>query len=124
MDSPLALFMTWTVYGTHLQGDERGWWRPNQGHQPAQPLLADWHRDRLAYPILLLELAVLEYFRISPDRWAYGTKFRIRPSLAIATHWRRGSRGCRSLSTSVVSSESSESSNDLLDCSYDSIQDG
>ena len=25
-DDPLAYFITWTVYGTFLQGDER-WWK-------------------------------------------------------------------------------------------------
>ncbi len=25
MDDPLAFFLTWTTYGSWLQGDERGW---------------------------------------------------------------------------------------------------
>ena len=25
MDDPLALFLTWTTYGSWLPGDERGW---------------------------------------------------------------------------------------------------
>jgi len=55
MDTPLAYFLTWTVYGTHLQGDDRGWWRRGDGERPSQPLLADWHRDRLTHPIMLLD---------------------------------------------------------------------
>ena len=53
-DAPLAYFITWTVYGTWLQGDERGWRRYRGGHELPQPLLAQWHRDRLLYPIVLL----------------------------------------------------------------------
>jgi hypothetical protein len=30
-DDPIAYFITWTVYGTHLQGDERGWRRRRKG---------------------------------------------------------------------------------------------
>ena len=33
MDMPLAYFITWTVYGTFLQGDERGWWKIKNGTQ-------------------------------------------------------------------------------------------
>lgn len=51
---PLAFFITWTVYGTFLQGDRR-WWRSKaSGSRPPQPLLVQWHRDRLAHDILLL----------------------------------------------------------------------
>jgi REP element-mobilizing transposase RayT len=51
---PLAFFITWTLYGSHLQGDERGWRRRRKGHQLPQPLLADWHRRRLKYDVVLL----------------------------------------------------------------------
>ncbi|MEM7781864.1 MAG: hypothetical protein AAF623_00690 [Planctomycetota bacterium] len=51
---PLAYFITWTVYGTFLQGDSR-WWRAKQkGSQPPQPRLEQWHRDRLRHNVVLL----------------------------------------------------------------------
>ena len=54
-DEPLAFFVTFTVYGTFLQGDTR-WWRSRQkGAQPPQPLLERWHRDRLKHAIVLLD---------------------------------------------------------------------
>jgi REP element-mobilizing transposase RayT len=51
---PLAYFITWTVYGTFLQGDSRGWRKRGKGHQPPQPRLEQWHADRLRHPIILL----------------------------------------------------------------------
>ena len=54
-DAPLALFITWTIYGTFLPGDARWWHKRNQGEQLPQPKLAQWHRDRLKHPILLLQ---------------------------------------------------------------------
>ena len=56
-DEPLAFFITWTVYGTWLQGDVRGWKRRMKGHQKPQPLLADWRRDRLKHAIVLLNVS-------------------------------------------------------------------
>lgn len=53
-DEPLGYFITWTVYGTFLQGDERWWRRKRQGSQPPQPQLEQWHRDRLKYDVILL----------------------------------------------------------------------
>src|SRR5688572_1633661 len=53
-DDPLAYFITWTVYGAHLQGDERGWRRRGKGHQPPQPRLDDWRRERLKHAVILL----------------------------------------------------------------------
>jgi len=53
-DDPLAFFITWTVYGTFLQGDDRGWWKREFGAQCARPLLANWHAKRLTLPVLLL----------------------------------------------------------------------
>ena len=44
-DEPAGLFITWTVYGTFLQGDVRWWRKSNAGEQP--PLLEQWHHDRL-----------------------------------------------------------------------------
>ena len=54
-DEPIAYFITWTVYGTFLQGDERGWKKRCKGHQPPQPMLAQWYRDRLKHEIVLLD---------------------------------------------------------------------
>jgi REP element-mobilizing transposase RayT len=54
-DEPLAYFITWTVYGTFLQGDIRGWRRRRSGQQLPQPKLADWHNKRLNHPIMLLD---------------------------------------------------------------------
>jgi hypothetical protein len=51
---PLAYFITWTVYGSHLQGDVRGWRRRRKGNQLPQPLLAEWRRQRLKYDVMLL----------------------------------------------------------------------
>jgi len=53
-DAPLAYFITWTVYGTFLQGDQRGWRKRRSGEQLPQPPLAEWRRDRLKHPILFL----------------------------------------------------------------------
>jgi REP element-mobilizing transposase RayT len=53
-DQPLGFFITWTVYGTWMQGDDRGWRRYRGGIEKPQPLLADWHRERLLYPVILL----------------------------------------------------------------------
>jgi len=53
-DEPLAYFITWTVYGTFLQGDQR-WWRSKQkGSTPPQPFLEQWHRKRLKHDVILL----------------------------------------------------------------------
>ncbi len=53
-DEPIAFFITWTVYGTHLQGDESGWRRRRQGDQPPRPRLNQWRRQRLKHDVLLL----------------------------------------------------------------------
>ena len=53
-DEPLAFFITWTAYGTHLQGDARGWRRRRKGDQQPQAQLVQWRRDRLKHdPVLL-----------------------------------------------------------------------
>ncbi|HEY6565119.1 MAG TPA: hypothetical protein VIY86_11515, partial [Pirellulaceae bacterium] len=54
-DEPLAFFITWTVYGTHLQGHEQGWRRRKKGTQPPQPLLEGWRHDRLNHPVIVLD---------------------------------------------------------------------
>jgi len=56
-DTPLAFFITWTVYGTFLQGDERGWRKRQQGEQLPQPNLARWRNQRLKHPVKLLDQA-------------------------------------------------------------------
>jgi hypothetical protein len=53
-DDPLAYFITWTVYGSHLQGDEDGWRRRRKGYQLPKPRLANWRRERLKHEVLLL----------------------------------------------------------------------
>jgi hypothetical protein len=53
-DDPIAFFITWTVYGTHLQGDERGWRRRRKGEQLPQLRLAVWRRERLKHDVVLL----------------------------------------------------------------------
>ncbi len=55
-DDPIAFFITWTVYGTHLQGDERGWRKRRHGEQPPEPTMAQWRGDRLSHPVILLSL--------------------------------------------------------------------
>ena len=51
---PLAYFITWTVYGTFLQGDGRWWRSKKKGTRPPQPRLEEWHRARLRHDIILL----------------------------------------------------------------------
>ncbi|UUO08397.1 hypothetical protein M4951_08785 [Blastopirellula sp. J2-11] len=53
-DEPIAFFITFTIYGTFLQGDARGWRSRKDGSRPPQPLLERWRRDRLNHDILLL----------------------------------------------------------------------
>jgi len=53
--SPLGLFITWTVYGTFLSGDDRGWKHRSDGTQLARPLLESWHRDRLNHNVITLD---------------------------------------------------------------------
>ncbi|MFY9255217.1 MAG: transposase [Fuerstiella sp.] len=54
-DEPLAYFITCTVYGTFLQGDARWWRSRNKGARTPQPLLEQWHRDRLEHKVVLLD---------------------------------------------------------------------
>lgn len=55
LDDPLAFYITWTLYGTHLQGDERGWRKRRKGNQLSEPSLAQWHHNRLNHSIELLD---------------------------------------------------------------------
>ncbi|HBE66735.1 MAG TPA: hypothetical protein DDW52_01170 [Planctomycetaceae bacterium] len=49
---------TWSNYGTFLPDDRRGWRHRDKGEQSAQPLLEQWHRDRLKHNVVLLDLAM------------------------------------------------------------------
>jgi REP element-mobilizing transposase RayT len=53
-DEPIAFFITWTVYASHLQGDVRGWRRRRHGDQLPQPRLAEWRRQRLKHQVMSL----------------------------------------------------------------------
>ena len=52
--TPLGLFITWTVYGTFLSGDSRGWRHHSAGEQSPQEELESWHRDRLKHDVVTL----------------------------------------------------------------------
>jgi len=54
-DEPFGYFITWTVYGTFLQGDRRWWRKKSEGEQPPQSELEKWHRDRLKHDVILLD---------------------------------------------------------------------
>jgi REP element-mobilizing transposase RayT len=51
---PLGYFITWTIYGTFLQGDARWWRKKGKGSQPPQPRLEQWQRNRLRHEVILL----------------------------------------------------------------------
>ena len=53
-NEPVGYFITWTVYGTFLQGDSRWWRKKRKGSHCPQPKLERWHRDRLKHEIILL----------------------------------------------------------------------
>ena len=52
-DEPIGYFITWTVYGTFLHGDQRGW-RQRGGQNLPRPRLERWQRDRLRHDVILL----------------------------------------------------------------------
>ena len=53
-NDPLAYLITWTVYGTHLQGSTKGW-RRRRGHiRPPARLLENWRRSRLNHAVIPL----------------------------------------------------------------------
>lgn len=56
-ETPLAYFITWTIYGVHLQGAVTGWRKRREGEKPPQPWLEFWHADRLNHSIELLNSA-------------------------------------------------------------------
>ena len=53
--APLGLFITWTVYGTFLPGDNRGWRHRTEGNNLSKPQLEEWHRERLSHDVILLD---------------------------------------------------------------------
>ena len=53
-DGPAGLFITWTVYGTFLPGDRRGWRHRKEGVQQPRGKLEAYCRDKLKYKIELL----------------------------------------------------------------------
>ncbi len=55
MNTPLALFVTWTVYGTFLPGDARGWRHRTEGGKLPQPRLEQWSQSQLKHDIVLLD---------------------------------------------------------------------
>ena len=55
MNDMIAIFITWTTYGTWMPGDMRGWRKRKDGHQIPQPLLADWCRKQMTGEAVLLE---------------------------------------------------------------------
>jgi REP element-mobilizing transposase RayT len=54
-DKRLGFFITWTVYGTFLPGDSRGWTKYGMGKQLPRPFLADWAKEQLKHSIELLD---------------------------------------------------------------------
>jgi len=54
-DEPLAYFINWSVYGTHLQGASTGWRKYGKGEMRPQPLLESWRRERLNHSVVLLD---------------------------------------------------------------------
>jgi REP element-mobilizing transposase RayT len=50
-------FFTWTVYGTFLPGDSRGWRNRDRGDQLPNPLLEQWHANRLKHKVKLLDVS-------------------------------------------------------------------
>ena len=53
-DEPLGFFITWTVYGTFLPGDPRGWTKFGKGKQLPRPFLEEWAKGQLKSSIELL----------------------------------------------------------------------
>ena len=54
MRDPLAYFLTWTTYGTHLPGDERGWADRGHGIQTPNDAREEAARSLLAHdPVVL-----------------------------------------------------------------------
>ena len=89
-DEPLAYFITWTIYGTFLQGDERGWRRRGRGPQRPRPRLAKWRRERLKYSIQLLDAAQRAAVEVEVERLAAFRSWHVcrrRPEAITSTFW-------------------------------------
>ena len=56
MNGPLAYFMTWTVYGTHLPGSEKWWRNRSEISLPPRPKLEEWCRKQLRHPVFTLSV--------------------------------------------------------------------
>ncbi len=83
---PIAYFITWTVYGTFLQGDDR-WWRDRtEGSTPPQPKLERWHRDRLNHDVILLSDAQRELAEEEIERLGKYRGWRIWTAAARTNH--------------------------------------
>lgn len=55
MSDAIAIFITWTTYGTWMPGDMRGWRKRMSGNQLPRPLLAEWCRNQMKGEVVLLE---------------------------------------------------------------------
>ncbi|WP_442484682.1 hypothetical protein [Aeoliella sp. SH292] len=69
-NDPIAYFITWTVYGTFLQGDSRWWRQRTRGERAPQPLLEKWHRERLNHDIVLLDVEQRQIVELAISRHA------------------------------------------------------
>ena len=56
MNDTIALFITWTTYGTWLPGDARGWRHRTGGHQIPQEPLETWCRNQMKGDAVLLNM--------------------------------------------------------------------
>ncbi|QDU93307.1 transposase [Lignipirellula cremea] len=55
MTDTIAVFITWTTYGTWMPGDARGWRDRSRGEQLPRPLLERWCREQMTGETVLLE---------------------------------------------------------------------
>ncbi|WP_442509227.1 transposase [Novipirellula sp. SH528] len=55
MNDTIAVFITWTTYGTWMPGDFRGWRKHHAKPQLPRPLLAEWCRIQMKGEAVLLE---------------------------------------------------------------------
>ncbi|TWU00586.1 hypothetical protein Pla108_15380 [Botrimarina colliarenosi] len=85
-DEPIAFFITWSVYGTFLQGDSRWWRQRTLGDRPPQPRLENWHRDRLRHDVVLLNSAQRETVEIAIARHADHRGWRLWAANARSNH--------------------------------------
>ncbi len=85
-DDPLAYFITWTVYGTFLQGDSRWWRQRERGSQLPQPLLDQWHRNRLNHDVVLLDSEQREMVETAISRHVVHRNWRLWVANARSNH--------------------------------------